>query len=177
MLRGAIQDKAIGALRQSLGEDHSISLVQKRDLLKDVEDLKTQLVAEEKKQANLLIETAKKIGEEYTCTENAKAIVASFDALKGDMKALSETAGVLSKKFPNLPMLILSPSTEKVSIVSLVPKALSGSLSAKEWTSEVFALCNGKGGGNPTKAQGFGTDVSKLEECAQAANLFVENKL
>jgi alanyl-tRNA synthetase len=57
-----------------------------------------------------------------------------------------------------------------------VPKDLSTEVSAKAWVDAVLNAVNGRGGGNPLKAQGQSQETDKLNDAVTIATNFVSNK-
>ncbi|CAD7975977.1 unnamed protein product [Amoebophrya sp. A25] len=166
-LKGALLDAKSSELRQRLNETHDISLLGKKKILKDVEALKQAAVDAGKADAKKVLAEAKSSAESAEPLSGNKGVVHVNSNINGDIKAAGAALEVLAKRFPDLPLCVLAPGSEKLLAVCQVPKGHA--VSAKDWLSGIMAVCNGKGGGNPQRAQGTASEVGKMPEVEKAA--------
>ena len=120
-----------------------------------------------------------------TAVESVKAAAAEgkkFVVLKIDVgldsKALLEAVEASLKAQPTFSLIVFSCSLpdekkKKVMAYAGVPKeAIDKGLDAPKWIKESLAICGGKGGGKPNRAQGQGPGIDKIEEAmAKATSL------
>ena len=95
-----------------------------------------------------------------------------------DSKALLEAVEASLKAQPTFSLIVFSCSLpdekkKKVMAYAGVPKeAIDKGLDAPKWIKESLAICGGKGGGKPNRAQGQGPGIDKIEEAmAKATSL------
>jgi alanyl-tRNA synthetase len=88
--------------------------------------------------------------------------VSSFSA--GGRNTMNKALEILMKKFPKTPsVLFYVDGTDKLYVSCYVPKD-SNTWNAGDFIKDVCSKCGGSGGGNQTKAQGQGPEISKLQE-------------
>lgn len=78
----------------------------------------------------------------------------------------------LTKKCTDKAICLLSNAGGKLAVLAVVPAAMQGSLSAKDWTGKVLDAIGGKGGGKDDRAQGQAADPKLLDKALAAANEF-----
>jgi len=173
---GALMEKKIGELRVKIGQDKEVSLLRKRAMLTDLDQLKTKSVKSGKADIKAGEKRAKEIGAEIAAKAAKEAgtfYVATVDAGSiDDAKALSFAMEAVSKGCDSKAVLLLSNSGGKLAVLASVPKSLEGTVSAKAWTDVVLAAIGGKGGGTDSKAQGQALYASKLDDALAAAKAF-----
>ena len=118
-----------------------------------------------------MLAAAKEAGAKIEAAPGDKGIVCQIDDIGADIKAASAAVEAVAKKYPELPICVVAPSTDKMACITQVPKG-SG-VDAKAWIQTLWPICNGAGGGNATKAQGTGKDVTKITEVLAAAKAFL----
>eukprot|EP00747_Dinoflagellata_sp_TGD_P207523 gnl/TRDRNA2_/TRDRNA2_81087_c0_seq1.p1 gnl/TRDRNA2_/TRDRNA2_81087_c0~~gnl/TRDRNA2_/TRDRNA2_81087_c0_seq1.p1 ORF type:complete len:774 (-),score=248.53 gnl/TRDRNA2_/TRDRNA2_81087_c0_seq1:125-2374(-) len=175
-LSGALLDTKIADLRQKVGVDKEVSMVMKRDMLTDLDNLKVNQVKAGKASAKEFEKKAKEVGEKLAA-EASKAsgdtFVAVVDAGEGDDgKACGGAMEVILKKNPSKAVCLLSNAGGKLAVLVMVPKDLVGKLSAKKWLDKVMAACDGKGGGKDDTARGQAADPKKLDAALAAAKSY-----
>jgi len=173
-LSGALLDKKIGELRTKITTDKEVSLVMKRNMITEIDNLKVKQLKSGKADAKAAEKKAKECGEalaEETSKVSGDTHVAVVDAGSGldDAKALSLAMEALMKKCETKAVCLLSNANGKLAVLCMVPKSLEGKISAKEWSDKVLEVMGGKGGGNASKAQGQAADPSKLDAALAAA--------
>jgi len=112
-------------------------------------------------------------------SETGDAVVAEIPAASDRGALLAAMDAVRAKREDAAIMLLSADADEsKVSIAASVPEAhIASGLKAGDWVREAAQACGGKGGGKPDKAQGGGTDPSKLPDAIAAARAFAAGKL
>jgi alanyl-tRNA synthetase len=73
-------------------------------------------------------------------------------------------------------ILLASVKEEKVSLLAMVAKDLTGRFHAGEILKEVASVIGGTGGGRPEMAQGGGKEVGRLDEALAKAWEFIKTK-
>ncbi|CAD7957847.1 unnamed protein product [Amoebophrya sp. A120] len=170
-LGGVLLDTKISELRQRLNESSDIALLTKRKMLVDADKLKVKALEASKGDAKKLLSVAKETAEAVEIEGSATGYVHVSDNINGDIKAAGAALEVLAKKYPQLPLCILAPGSDKILAVCQVPKGHA--LSAKDWLSQIMNVCNGKGGGSAQRAQGTTPEVTKLPEVEKIAQSFL----
>jgi len=84
--------------------------------------------------------------------------------------------GVITAKLPDAPVLLIGAGKTCAGL-AVVPKALEGKLSAKDWVNAALEPCGGKGGGKPGRAQGAARDPTNAAQCVDAGKAFAASKL
>ncbi|TNY17543.1 tRNA synthetases class II (A)-domain-containing protein [Rhodotorula diobovata] len=108
---------------------------------------------------------------------DAKVFVARLDGAKGNPKVLQ--GGLNQAKTLGKAAYLFSVSPDhKVAHLNVVPKGevVAGGFSAKTWFADVTRLVGGKGGGKDDGAQGFGTEVDKVDEAVELAKKVYADK-
>jgi len=174
-LAGMLLDRRIADLRRDLGEDKEISLVMKRDMITDIDNLKVGQLQAGKDAKKAFENAARAIGDRLAKEANAakgQTFVGVVDAGAGDdAKALGAAMENLSKACTDKGLFLLSSAGGKVAVLAVVPKSLSD-LSAKAWTDKVLQAIGGKGGGKADRAQGQAADTSKVDEALKIAKSY-----
>merc|ERR1712048_604959 len=89
-----------------------------------------------------------------------------------DAKVISTAIDAFSKKCNTKAALLLSNSGGKLAFVALVPKALQGKISAKDWAGKLMAATGAKGGGSDARFNGSAADPSLLDKAVAEAKKF-----
>lgn len=174
-LAGALLDKKISEMRTSLQEEKEIALLMRRDMLTEIDKLKSSTLKAGKAVAKEAEKNAKAEGERLAseAASAGEAFVGIVNAGGGDdAKMLGVAMDVLSKKVKDKGLCLLSNAGGKVAVLAVVPKALTSRMSAKKWSDQVLQAIGGKGGGNDEKAQGQGADAAKLDAGLSAAKSY-----
>jgi len=175
-IREMLLDKKIADLRHNLDQDKEVSLVMKKDMLTEVNDLKEKRIKIVKEAAKEMEKNARKRGEEIAkeCKEcKSEKYVGVVDVGDGDdAKAVAVAMNIVSKQCPDKCICLLSNAGGKIAVETRVPANFSAKFSAKAWCDQVLTAIGGKGNGNETRAQRQADDVQrkKLEEAKKAAN-------
>jgi alanyl-tRNA synthetase len=91
-----------------------------------------------------------------------------------DGKLLQAVADALKQKFDG-PIVLVGAQENNVSLLALIPKALSSKVQANKIIQTIAPIVGGKGGGRPESAQGGGTHPSKIDNAMMEAHrLLVE---
>jgi len=104
------------------------------------------------------------------------APIVALLAAEADAKALEGAMGVITAKLPDAPVLLIGAGKTCAGL-AVVPKALEGKLSAKDWVNAALEPCGGKGGGKPGRAQGAARDPTNAAQCVDAGKAFAASKL
>jgi alanyl-tRNA synthetase len=178
--KSADLDKQCAALLTEL--ETAVLPVCRIDLIKkQINSLRTKAVQAGKA---ALEELAKKMAEAATqiAKESKEAgkpfVVAHIDA-QGNVKAMEAAMKGFLATLNTIPVMMITTSDEEKKIAALaeVPKDLSAKISAKDWVAETLAVCGGKGGGKPERAQGQGKEPEKLREVLEVASKLATSKL
>mmetsp|Transcript_39201 Transcript_39201/g.65438 ORF Transcript_39201/g.65438 Transcript_39201/m.65438 type:complete len:974 (+) Transcript_39201:108-3029(+) len=146
------------------------------------------------KQIKRHVENEKKAGEqravEAVAEGNAQGAVAaaagkSVIVTRIDRIGLNATTAfkvldAIRTHVPSAAIMLFSvdDSVAKVGVfASVTDGQVAGGLNAKDWLSDAVGLVGGKGGGKPTGAQGQGSDVAKVSEAMDAAQLYASKRL
>lgn len=126
-------------------------------------------------------ELAEKVSEDVT-QNNSKFVVQFLDSQEfpaDQRNAMATFIATFKGKHSNVPVMTISIDTDKnrVSLLAEVPKSISATLHAAEWSKSALNVCNGKGGGNANKGQGQGTEVENVQAALNAAKEFAASKL
>jgi len=173
---GALLDSKIATLRHDLQAEKEMGLVVRRDLLKQIDNLKGANMKDAKKAAKDSEKKAREEGERLATEAAAatgKTFVGVVDAGGGDdAKNLGYALDVFSKKCTDKAVCFLSNSGGKLAVLTSSPEALQQELSAKAWFDKIAAVVGAKGGGKADKAQGQCAEASKFDEALKAAKSF-----
>lgn len=174
-LAGALLDRRIADLRKDLGEDKEISLVMKRDMIAEIDNLKVGQLKAGKEATKEFEKKARAVGEELALEAQAakgKTFVGVVDVGNGDDgKAVGYAMEVIAKACTDKGIFLLSSAGGKIAVLAVVPKNLPD-LSAKAWTDKVLQAIGGKGGGKVDRAQGQSGDTSKVDAALAAAKSY-----
>lgn len=175
-LSGQSLDKVIAEMRNEISATKEVSLVTKKDMLADLDVLNAGQVKAGKAATKEAEKKAKEEGERLA-VEAAKASGSTFVGVVNagagdDAKVCAAAMDVVAKKCDSKAILLLSNGGGKLALLAMVPKALQGQVSAKDWALAALDTFGGKGGGSDAKYQGQGTDASKLDVAVAAAKGF-----
>ena len=123
-----------------------------REWEKEIERHKTRTVAAH----------AEDILSEVREINGVKVLIKRQDGL--DQKELRTFADSIRDRLKSGVILLGSVKEEKVSLLAVVTKELSGRFHAGEILKEVASVIGGTGGGRPEMAQGGGKDAERLDE-------------
>ena len=145
--------------------------------------IRTKLAAESKK----LVELAKKAAGENkkravasavdfvrkAAGEGMRACVLKID-VGLDSKALLEAVETALKEEPSMSLILFSAGVEKkkskvMAYAGVSKEAVDAGLDAPTWIKGSLAVCGGKGGGKPMRAQGQAANVDKVDQAIAAA--------
>lgn len=175
-MQGALQDTTISLLRNKVQVDKEVSMLMKKDMLNELENMKANTVKEKKDASKGAEKAAREQGTAFGDAAAGASGNGSVHVLEGiegdDAKMVSWALDSATKKCPTKGIMIFSAGA-KIAVACQVPKDLSGKLSAKAWCNAVFDACGGKGGGNDQKAQGQAADTSQIDGAVSAAKKFV----
>jgi alanyl-tRNA synthetase len=131
-------------------------LTQRKDLQREIEQLKKQLVSGGSRDLTSLV---RKQGD-------VNVLGATVEL--GDANALRELADQLRDKFsPAVVVLGAKQAEDKVALVCTVSKELTSRFKAGQLIKEIAAVVSGSGGGRPDFAQAGGSDPSRLSEAVE----------
>jgi alanyl-tRNA synthetase len=172
--------KSLGVLGKEI-DDSLIPLIRKYQL-RDKRDKYVALVQKEKKErAGKIKEWGTAIGEKLAqdaADKKQNVIVCVLNELEpqlnGEREAVNEALKVLETKAKDVAALLICIGGDTAMAVGNVPQALTDKLDAREWVKEI---CNGKGGGKITNAQGAGIPAIEASERAQQALVYATAKL
>jgi len=85
-----------------------------------------------------------------------------------DSKLLGAVADALKTKFSG-PVFLAGTRDASVALVAYVPSALTAKLQANKLMQQIAPIVGGKGGGRPERAQGGGTDPTKVGKALAVA--------
>ena len=104
--------------------------------------------------------------------------------VQGKNAIMTNAIKLIHQSLPDVPVLLLSiddtnkdASKHKVTIVAIVPDSLVNALKADDWAKVAANVCDGKGGGRATTAQGSGPNVGKIQEALDAAVAHAKSSL
>ena len=141
------------AFREKLSEAKSLATKQLKDLEKVFKD-----------QAN------KYVADVTTSLEgNQPKFLVDFLPIGSNCALIKTTITSIQKKFPSLPVLLLSYGDGKYAAVALTNKENQQQLPANSWVTSVMTVLNGKGGGKADCAQGVASGADNQTEQAIAA--------
>ncbi len=123
-----------------------------REREKELEQYKSRAVAAH----------AEDILSEVKETHGVKVLIKRQDGL--DQKELRTFADSIRDRLKSGVILLASAKEEKVSLLAMVTKDLTGRFHAGEILKEVAAAIGGTGGGRPEMAQGGGKEAGRLDE-------------
>jgi alanyl-tRNA synthetase len=168
----------IAKLQETL-DGAEIPLERKAELQSRIKGLQDRAKSAQKQAAKAGREGAVDAAREIAQRASGDHIVEVLDA-GSDRGALLAAMDVLRSTHADSAVMLISPDEAegKVSIAAQVPKALiDKGLKAGDWVREASTACGGKGGGKPDKAQGGGTDPSKVADAVEAARAFASSHL
>ena len=172
-LDGKQLDAMVSTMRQRISETADLPLVQKRDALLKVDDIKKKLVAADKGRVQALLKEAKETAAKLAADNKDKPVVVhKFDEIEGDAKLLSQLGEVCQKGAPNTSWFLIAPGGGKMAV--LVISSDKENVPANKWMDAGLATCGGRGGGKPDRAQGQSQDASKADACYDAAVKFAK---
>ena len=177
---GSLAGDALAAEASELTQVLSSAVVPAADrkrLMDGTTALKKRVMEANKGGAKAVAEAAKAEGEALAdaAPPDARAIVALLKA-EADAKALELAVAALSAKRPDAAVMLIGAG-KTAAALAVVPKALEGELSAKDWVNEALQVCGGKGGGKPGRAQGAARDPTNVAAAEAAAKQYAGAKL
>ena len=107
-------------------------------------------------------------------TNGVKVLIKRQDGL--DQKELRTFADSIRDRLKSYVILLASVKEEKVSLLAMVTKDLTGRFHAGEILKEVAAVIGGTGGGRPEMAQGGGKEVGRLDEALVKGWEFIKTR-
>ncbi|MCA0901968.1 alanine--tRNA ligase [Microbulbifer agarilyticus] len=161
--------------------DHAAALLKARpeNLAEKVEQLIASNRKLEKDLASMKTRLASGAGGDLTSqaveVAGVQLLAASIDG--ADAKSLRDLADQLKNKLGSGVLLLAAPGEEKVALVAVVTKDLTGRLAAGDLMRFAAGELGGKGGGRPDMAQGGGTDVAALPALIEAIPEWVKNNI
>lgn len=178
MLSGALLDRKIADLRTNVGQDKEVSLIMKKDMLTEIDNLKAGQLKAGKASTKEFEKRARgegdRLGQEASGA-SGNTFVGIVDAGPGcdDAKCLSFAMETATKRCPDKAILLLSNAGgSKLAVNAVVPNKMLDQMSAKVWSGKVLDAVGGKGGGKDDKAQGQVADPSKLDLAVQVARSY-----
>ena len=106
--------------------------------------------------------------------DSVKVLIRRQDGL--DQKELRTFADSIRDRLQSGVILLGSVKDEKVSLLMMVTKELSGRFHAGEILKEVAAVIGGTGGGRPEMAQGGGKEAERLDDALSKGWEFIKSK-
>uniref|UniRef100_A0A6U6N1A9 Alanine--tRNA ligase n=1 Tax=Zooxanthella nutricula TaxID=1333877 RepID=A0A6U6N1A9_9DINO len=176
-LKGAILDQKIGEVRKKLDGDKEVSYTMKKDMIKELDELKKGTLKAGKEASKEMEKKAREVGDTLAKEANAasgNSFVGIVDCGAGsdDGKCTGFAMESVTKACTDKAIFLASGAGGKLAVLAVVPAALQGSMSAKAWTSKVLDAIGGKGGGKDDRAQGQCGDASKLDEAVKIAKSY-----
>ena len=158
-------------------ETATVPAADRKALLDATTALKKKMVEADKGAAKAAAEAAKVEAEALgeAAAADCKCIVALLKA-EADAKALEPAVAAIVAKRPEAAVLLIGAG-KACAALAVVPKALEGTLSAKDWVNDALQCCGGKGGGKPGRAQGAARDATNAAQAEAAAKAFAAEKL
>ena len=145
------------AFREKLNEAKTLATKQLKDLEKVFKEQANKYVADV---------TASLEG-------NQPKFLVDFLPIGSNCGLIKTTITTIQKKFPNLPVLLLSYGDGKYAAVALTNKENQQQLPANSWVTSVMTVLNGKGGGKADCAQGVASGAdNQTEQALQAGREF-----
>jgi len=175
-MQGALQDTTISLLRNRVQVDKEVSMIMKKDMLSELENMKGAVMKEKKDAAKGAEKGARDEGTkagEAAAAASGNGVVYVVEGVEGDdAKIVSWALDSATKKCSTKGVMVICKGA-KIAVACQVPKDLSGKLSAKAWCNAVLDAAGGKGGGNDLKAQGQSADVDKMDAAVAAGKKMV----
>uniref|UniRef100_A0A6U4ZAK0 Alanine--tRNA ligase n=3 Tax=Hemiselmis andersenii TaxID=464988 RepID=A0A6U4ZAK0_HEMAN len=169
-------DVEISSLRNGLDAE-PMDYARKEAIKKSIDKLKDRVIAAEKE----LVKAKAAAAEAWAkgLDVSGKKFVVEVVDVEGDVKAMDTAMKAVNTKAPELPAAFLSRNKagDKVSCLVVVPKALAGTVDAKDWLNAALGECGGKGGGKPDRAQGAAKDATNFDKAVAAATAYASGKL
>ncbi len=164
---------------QELLDGAEIPLERKSELQARLRALQGRAKDAQKAAAKQASAGAVDVAREIAERASGEAIVSRVPA-GSDRGALLAAMDVVRSAHAESAVMLISPDEAegKVSIAAQVPDALiKRGLKAGDWVREAASACGGKGGGKPDKAQGGGTDPSKVIDAERVATMYASKTL
>ena len=165
---------AVSSMMTMLGEDTDSVVSRVEELLDEKKVLERKNRELQVKAAMADIENSVK---PCATVNGVDLIVEKFEGITPDL--LRQVGDRIRQKYPVAAMLLAGVGEEKrVSLTAMAsPDAVEKGAHAGKLLKEVAAILGGKGGGNPTLAQGGAADASKLNEAVQKAPEIFESMM
>jgi alanyl-tRNA synthetase len=135
-----------------------------RDREKELEQHKNRAVAAH----------AEDIMSEVKEVNGVKVLIKRQDGL--DQKELRTFADSIRDRLKSYVILLASVKEERVSLLAMVTKDLTGRFHSGEILKEVAGVIGGTGGGRPEMAQGGGKEVGRLDEALEKGWEFIKTR-
>jgi alanyl-tRNA synthetase len=177
-LSGVFLEKRIKEMREKINTDKDVSLIVKRNMITEIDNLKVNSLKAAKGSTKEIEKKAREVGDRLgTEASNAAgdAFVGVVDCGAGldDAKVVNFAMEAAQKKCANKALLFLSNANGKLAILAVVPEDVQGKFKAKDWSGKVLDAVGGKGGGKDDRAQGQAAEPSKLADAEAAARAFI----
>ncbi|KAH8740862.1 alanyl-tRNA synthetase [Cryptosporidium ryanae] len=160
-LQGAELETEINNLKSKLEDVKLIPLNRKKELLNVVDESYKRILSElkkkQKERLNMAKELAIRIENENNNFKDLKYIILNIKEINGDSKSMDIIAQYLSSKFQSIPIMLFTSGVfndNGVSVISIVPKALSAKLPCNVWLKSTLDISSGKCGGNELRSVG-----------------------
>ncbi|HMN40049.1 MAG TPA: alanine--tRNA ligase [Phycisphaerales bacterium] len=166
------------AVQELTGELETLTLPasRKAELRTKLASLAERVKGEQKQagaaRANQAAARAKVIAED--AAKNAEQVIVATIEAGSDRNALQHAVNTVVQVNPRSAVMLFSPDEEggKVSIAAAVPMAIiHKGLKAGDWVRIASEVVGGKGGGRPESASGGGTNLAKVKDAIETANL------
>lgn len=171
-----VLDAEISSLRANLDVE-AMDYARKEVIKGNVDKLKEKVLAKEKELLKAKTDAA--VLWAQSLDVSGKKFVVEVVDVDGDVKALDAAMKEFNTKAPELGACFISRNGagDKVSCLAVVPKALVGTLDAKDWINAALEACGGKGGGKPDRAQGAAKDATNFDIAVNAAIDYAAGKM
>jgi len=173
-LTGAELTTEVGELARVL-EAATVPAADRKALADAVTALKKKLVEAGKGDAKALAEAAKAEGAALGAALEGTVLIALLKT-EADAKALELAVTAVTTAKPDAAVLLLGAG-KTLAGLAVVPKAMEGTLNAKDWVNTALPVAGGKGGGKAGRAQGAARDASQANAAEAAAKAFAAEKL
>lgn len=168
-------DSKLSALRGALEACNNIPLVNKRELLADVDALKAAQLEIAKANLKAIVELAKTKGAELAATlQTSEPSVFVVDELEGDSKAVDQCSKTIESAAKNKAFVLISGKVNSSCSIVVVGGGHKN-LDAKAALDAINAVSGTRGNGKPTRALASAKTITAEQYAAavEAANKFV----
>ncbi|KAJ1611519.1 alanyl-tRNA synthetase [Cryptosporidium canis] len=185
-LNGKELEITLNSCKSKLDEIKLIPLIYKRRFSQMIEENYKRVIAEAKKKQkerlNMAKELAITIGKDYSdkLLDNTQCLILNLEQINGDSKSMDVIGQDLSKKFPEVPIMLFTSgefNDDGVSVISIMPKSKSDKLSSLNWLKSTIEICNGKCGGTDLRSVGSSKTGSEFinSMIQQAQDIFKQS--